>query len=73
MKASQDFNKKIYDFEILKKSLKDFSKICRGKIEKRKEYFHVVLESKIKTENIQRILLEFRNYVLGVMKNRIIV
>lgn len=73
MKVSQKFNSMFYDIAVIKEALSDFSKICTGKIEKKGDYFHVVLKPKTKIEDINKVGLEFRNYVLGLMKNKMLI
>lgn len=65
-------NKKFYDLNAVKESLKAFNKVCSGDIKKNKEIIKITLKPKDKSQT--NILgHEFCNYVLGLMKNKIIV
>ena len=64
-------NKQFYDLNAVKESLKDFNKVCNGTIANKKG-IEIVLKPKDK--KLTNILgYEFCNYVLGLMKNKIIV
>lgn len=61
-------NKKFYNKEIVKEALDDFKKVCEGKI--LNDNIEVELEPK---ENVEMLREEFCNYVLGLMKNKVLV
>lgn len=61
-------NNKFYDKKAVEEALDDFKKVCNGKIVNND--IEIELEPKEKIENLQE---EFCNYVLGLMKNKIMV
>jgi len=61
-------NKEFYNQDIVKVALNDFKKVCDGKI--LNDDLEIEFEPKEKIENLQE---EFCNYVLGLMKNKIMV
>lgn len=63
-----ELNNKFYNKEAIKEALKDFREVCNGKI--LNNVIEIELEPKEKVENLQE---EFCNYVLGLMKNKIMV
>ena len=65
-------NKRLYNQNAIKDSLLDFKEISEGEIKEDRENWLIVL--KPKEENIlDTIGYEFCNYVLGLMKNKMIV
>lgn len=61
-------NKEFYNKEIVKEALDDFKDVCNGKI--LNEGMEIELEPK---EGIGNLKEEFCNYVLGLMKNKMMV
>lgn len=61
-------NNKFYNKEAVEEALDDFKEVCQGRI--LNEKIEVELEPKEETENLQE---EFCNYVLGLMKNNVMV
>lgn len=61
-------NNKFYNKEAVEGALDDFKEVCQGRI--LNEKIEVELEPKEETENLQE---EFCNYVLGLMKNNVMV
>ena len=61
-------NNKFYNKETVEQTLKDFKEVCKGKI--LNGDIEVELEPK---EDVKELEGEFCNYVLGLMKNSIIV
>ena len=61
-------NNKFYSREIVEMALKDFKEACDGKI--LDDSIKVELYPKGEAANLEE---EFCNYVLGLMKNRILV
>ncbi len=61
-------NNKFYSKEIIEEALKDFKEVCDGKI------LNDSLEIELKPkENVDKLNNEFCNYVLGLMKNKMLV
>ena len=70
-KIKIELNKKFYDLDAVKESLKDFNKVCNGTIANKKV---IEITLKPKDKSLTNILgYEFCNYVLGLMKNKTIV
>jgi len=78
------FNSRLYHTSIIETAIKDFGELLTGKIDIDKEYIMVSL--KLREEqidendqdmqhgiNLKELALEFYNYVLGLMKNEMIV
>lgn len=61
-------NNKFYNKGIVEEVLNDFKEVCNGKIVNNE--IEIELEPK---EDIKELKEEFCNYVLGLMKNKIIV
>ena len=61
-------NNKFYNGDAIKNALKDFKDICEGEI--LNNSFEIKL---IPKENVENIKKEFSNYVLGLMKNDLMV
>ena len=61
-------NNKFYNKEAIKKAIDDFEGVCDGKI--LNNSIEIQLNPK---EDIQEIKEEFCNYVLGLMKNKILI
>jgi hypothetical protein len=61
-------NKDFYDETVIEEALKDFKGVCNGK--KLNDNIEIELEVKENNENLKQ---EFCNYVLGLMKNKIMV
>ena len=61
-------NNKFYKLDAIKNAFNDFKKICDGEI--LDNSFEIELNSKESVENLKE---EFSNYVLGLMKNNLIV
>lgn len=67
-KVKVKLNKQFYNKEIIEETLKDFKRVCTGKI------LNGVMEVELKPkENIPKLKEEFCNYVLGLMKNKTLV
>jgi len=65
-------NRKFYDLNAVKESLRDFKQVCSGKIETAKKEIKVALMPREgKPDNT--LGYEFCNYVLGLMKNKTLV
>ena len=58
-------NRKFYDKSVIREALKDFTRVCYGKI--LNNNIEIELKPKVKIANIKG---EFCNYVLGLMKNK---
>ncbi|MAG50268.1 hypothetical protein CL621_01345 [archaeon] len=70
-KIAFSLNEKFYKKEAIKESLKDFKEVCEGKIERDEQgNFKIILIPKEETEKLKE---EFCNYVLGLMKNELLV
>lgn len=66
-----NLDKQFYDLGAVKESLKEFNRVCNGKITIKKN-IEIVLKPKEKS--LTNILgYEFCNYVLGLMKNKTLV
>lgn len=63
-------NRDLYNIDAIKESIKDFNKLLSAEIKEEKRHFKITIKPKINSEDIKK---EFCNYVLGVMKNRILV
>jgi hypothetical protein len=61
-------NKDFYNKQAIEEALNDFEGVCKGKI--LNEDMEVELQLKEENKNIKQ---EFCNYVLGLMKNKIMV
>jgi hypothetical protein len=61
-------NNKFYSREMIEVALKDFKEACEGKI--LNNDLEIELMPK---ENVDKLNGEFCNYVLGLMKNRMLV
>ena len=61
-------NNKFYNKKVIEETIDDFRETCKGKI--LNDNLEIELESKEKIENLQE---EFCNYVVGLMKNKILV
>jgi len=63
---------KLYDLQIIKEVLADFKEVCEGHIEESNLRIKIVLKPKEK-DILDVIGYEFCNYVLGLMKNKLLV
>ncbi|MBW2979898.1 HxsD-like protein [Candidatus Woesearchaeota archaeon] len=64
-------NKQFYDINVVRESLKDFKRVCSGKVANKKA-IEVML--KPKEQSLKGVLgHEFCNYVLGLMKNKTLI
>lgn len=61
-------NNKFYNKEVIEEALNDFKEVCHGKI--LSEDIEVELKPK---EDVEQLKEEFCNYVLGLMKNKMLV
>ena len=61
-------NNKFYSKESVEEALKDFEEICKGNI--LSDDIEVELKPK---ESVKQLKEEFCNYVLGLMKNKMLV
>lgn len=61
-------NNKFYDKNAVQEAITDFEEVCEGKIVD--DSIEVELKPKEDVDNLKE---EFCNYVLGLMKNRILV
>jgi hypothetical protein len=61
-------NKKFYNKEAVKEALQEFKEVCKGNV--LNDEIEVELKPK---ENIDLLEEEFCNYVLGLMKNKMLV
>jgi len=61
-------NNKFYNKKAIEEALDNFKEVCNGKILNKD--LEIELEPKEKIENLKE---EFCNYVLGLMKNKILV
>ena len=61
-------NNKFYNKAIVEEALKDFNKVCSGRI--LNDNIEIELKPK---EDIKELKEEFSNYVLGLMKNKVLV
>ncbi len=61
-------NKDFYDKMTIEEALRDFEEVCNGKI--LNDDIEIELEAKEENKNLKQ---EFCNYVLGLMKNKIMV
>jgi len=61
-------NRKFYSIEAVKETLKDFRRVCKGKVLNDKIEIELYLR-----EDTQQLKEEFCNYVLGMMKNKSLV
>ena len=65
-----NLNKKFYDLGTIKESLDDFRAVCSGKVKNTKRGFRIVLKANTQSPNLGH---EFSNYVLGLMKNKMMI
>ena len=64
-------NEKFYKDEAVREALNDFKDICKGRMERDEQgNFKIILIPKKETEKLKE---EFCNYVLGLMKNELLV
>lgn len=61
-------NRKFYSIEAVKETLKDFRRVCKGRVLNDKIEIELCLR-----EDTQQLKEEFCNYVLGMMKNKSLV
>jgi hypothetical protein len=67
-KIRLNLNAKFYDVDSVKEALNDFGEICEGKILNKNIDVELIIK-----ESVPNLKEEFCNYVLGLMKNKIIV
>ncbi len=61
-------NNKFYNKKVVEEALNDFKEVCKGKI--LNNNIEIELNPK---EDVPKLKEEFCNYVLGLMKNQVIV
>jgi hypothetical protein len=61
-------NKKFYNKEAIEEALHEFNEVCKGNV--LNDEIEIELEPK---ENVNLLEEEFCNYVLGLMKNKMLV
>ncbi len=67
-------NNKLYNKTIVNEALNDFKEVCEGKILNSNSNNNKDIEIELNPkEDIQKLKEEFCNYVLGLMKNKVIV
>ncbi len=69
--ARINLNKKFYDEGTVRESLKDFKNICETSLKVHDNYLEVVMIDKGNAP--ENMGLEFSNYVIASMKNKLLV
>jgi hypothetical protein len=64
--------KDFYKGEIIKEVIEDFKEICLSEVEECEDSFRVLLKP-IQEKDLENLGCEFSNYVLGLMKNRLVI
>ena len=67
------FKKEFYDIKSIKESIKDFKDVAKITLTNEGANIKVNIISKEGDISNEKMYLEFRNYVLSMMKNKIIV
>jgi hypothetical protein len=68
-----EFNKDFYDLKSIKDTIKDFKDVAEIVFEDKNNKIKIIIKSKEKELSDTELYLEFRNYVLGMMKNKTII
>ena len=71
-KKEFEFNKEFYDLITIKNTIKDFKDVADISFEDKKDRIKIIIKSKDKEVSNEELYLEFRNYVLGMMKNKMV-
>lgn len=63
-------NRKFYNIVMVKKAMKDFKKMADITVFEKNDILEFKIKSKDKKLSNDKLSLEFRNYILGLMKNK---